>query len=115
MSRPRKRLTVVTKSNAQRHGMVFWDAVCRDVVADFPALNVDFKLVDAMAALMVTQPEAIPTVVAINLHAAILPDLASALTGSTGNGATANTTPARHTPSIFDPIHRPPLPHLGQG
>src|SRR3546814_1456938 len=51
MSRPRKRLTVVTKSNAQRHGMVFWDAVCRDVLADFPALNVAFKLVDAMAAL----------------------------------------------------------------
>src|SRR3546814_4323098 len=78
MSRPRKRLTVVTKSNAQRHGMVFWDAVCRDVLADFPALNVDFKLVDAMAALMVTKPEAIDTVVATNLHADILSDLASA-------------------------------------
>src|SRR3546814_15126456 len=95
MSRPRKRLTVVTKSNAQRHGMVFWDAVCRDVLADFPALKVEYKLVDAMAALMVTKPEAIDTVVATNLHADTLYDLASARTGSTGNGATAHITPAR--------------------
>src|SRR3546814_18906757 len=98
MSRPRKRLTVVTKSNAQRHGMVFWDAVCRDVLADFPALNVDFKLVDAMAALLVTKPEAIDTVVATHLHAAILSDLSSAMTGRLGNGATATTNPAGHPP-----------------
>src|SRR3546814_18658701 len=93
MSRPRKRLTVVTKSNAQRHGMVFWDAVCRDVLADFPALNVDFKLVDAMADLMVTKPEAIDTVVATHLKAAILSDLASALTRSPGTRANPKTTP----------------------
>src|SRR3546814_16929788 len=60
MSRPRKRLTVVTKSNAQRHGMVFWDAVCRDVLVDYPGLDVDFKLAAPMAAPMVTQPAAIP-------------------------------------------------------
>src|SRR3546814_4442376 len=105
MGRPRKRLTVGTKSNAQRHGMGFWDAVCRDVLADYPGLDVDFKLVDAMAALMVTKPAAIDTVVATNLHADILSDLASALTGSLGNGATANINPADDVPSMFEPIH----------
>src|SRR3546814_20918405 len=85
--------------------MVFWDAVCRDVLADFPALNVDFKLVDAMAALMATKPEAIDTVVATNLHADILSDLASALTGRLGHGAPAHINPAGDTPSMFEPIH----------
>ena len=115
MSRPRKRLTVVTKSNAQRHGMVFWDKVCREVLADFPALDVDFKLVDAMAALMVTKPEAIDTVVATNLHADILSDLASALTGSLGNGATANINPAAEVPSMFEPIHGSAFDIMGKG
>jgi len=115
MSRPRKRLTVVTKSNAQRHGMVFWDAVCRDVLADFPDLDVDFKLVDAMAALMVTRPEVIDTVVATNLHADVLSDLASALTGSLGNGATSNINPSGDVPSMFEPIHGSAFDLVGKG
>ena len=104
MSRPRKRLTVVTKSNAQRHGMVLWDEVCQRVLAEFPELEVDWKLVDAMAALMVTKPGAFDTILATNLHADILSDLASALTGSLGNGATANVNPVGETPSMFEPI-----------
>lgn len=115
MSRPRKRLTVVTKSNAQRHGMVFWDKICREVLADFPQLDVDFKLVDAMAALMVTRPEVLDTVVATNLHADILSDLASALTGSLGNGATANINPAKEVPSMFEPIHGSAFDLVGKG
>ena len=115
MSRPRKRLTVVTKSNAQRHGMVFWDAVCREVLADFPELDVDFKLVDAMSALMVTHPGDIDTVVATNLHADVLSDLASALTGSLGNGATANINPEAAIPSMFEPIHGSAFDITGKG
>ncbi len=115
MSRPRRRLTVVTKSNAQRHGMVFWDAVCREVLADFPELTVDFKLVDAMAALMVTKPAEIDTIVATNLHADILSDLASALTGSLGNGATANINPSSDIPSMFEPIHGSAFDLVGKG
>ncbi|NNU80161.1 tartrate dehydrogenase [Halovulum dunhuangense] len=115
MSRPRKRLTVVTKSNAQRHGLVFWDAVCREVLADFPELDVDFKLVDAMAALMVTRPAAFDTILATNLHADILSDLASALTGSLGNGATANINPAPGIPSMFEPIHGSAFDLIGKG
>jgi tartrate dehydrogenase/decarboxylase/D-malate dehydrogenase len=115
MARPRRRLTVVTKSNAQRHGMVFWDAVCREVLAGFPELDVDFKLVDAMAALMVTRPGDIDTVVATNLHADILSDLASALTGSLGNGATANINPTGAAPSMFEPIHGSAFDLVGKG
>lgn len=115
MTRPRKKLTIVTKSNAQRHGLVFWDAVCREIAAGFPELDVDFKLVDAMAALMVTRPEAFDTILATNLHADILSDLASALTGSLGNGATANINPDPSVPSMFEPIHGSAFDLIGKG
>lgn len=115
MNRPRRRLTVVTKSNAQRHGMVFWDAICREVLVEFPVLNVDFKLVDAMSALMVTRPGDFDTIVATNLHADILSDLASALTGSLGNGATANINPSTDIPSMFEPIHGSAFDLIGKG
>jgi len=115
MARPRKRLTIVTKSNAQRHGMVLWDQVCKEVLADFPELDVDWKLVDAMAALMVTKPGAFDTILATNLHADILSDLASALTGSLGNGATGNIDPSGHAPSMFEPIHGSAFDIMGKG
>jgi len=115
MSRPRKRLTIVTKSNAQRHGMVFWDTVCREVVKDYPALDIDWKLVDAMTTEMVLRPERIDTVLATNLHADILSDLASALAGSLGIGATANLNPERAAPSMFEPIHGSAFDLIGKG
>lgn len=115
MARPRKRLTVVTKSNAQRHGMVLWDEVCRDVLKEFPELDVDWKLVDAMAAMMVTRPGNFDTILATNLHADILSDLASALTGSLGNGATGNVDPSGKSPSMFEPIHGSAFDIMGEG
>jgi tartrate dehydrogenase/decarboxylase/D-malate dehydrogenase len=115
MSRPRRRLTVVTKSNAQRHGLVMWDEVCAEVTARFPGLQVDRMLVDAMTARMVTKPETIDTVVATNLHADILSDLASALAGSLGIGATANIDPERRRPSMFEPIHGSAFDITGKG
>ena len=115
ISRPRKRLTIVTKSNAQRHGMVFWDAVCREVVKDYPALDIDWKLVDAMTTEMVLRPDLIDTVLATNLHADILSDLASALAGSLGIGATANVDPSRQHPSMFEPIHGSAFDITGKG
>src|SRR6267154_1972666 len=85
-SRPRKHLTVVTKSNAQRHGMVFWDEIAALVGKDYADVTVDKELVDAMTTRMVLKPESIDTVVATNLHADILSDLAAALAGSIGIG-----------------------------
>ena len=78
-SRPRQRLTVVTKSNAQRHAMVMWDEIAAEVAQDFPDVHCDKELVDAMTARMVNRPASIDTVVATNLHADILSDLAAAL------------------------------------
>jgi tartrate dehydrogenase/decarboxylase/D-malate dehydrogenase len=114
-SRPRKFLTVVTKSNAQRHGMVFWDEVAASVALDFPEVTWDKELVDAMAARMVRKPASIDTVVATNLHADILSDLAGALAGSLGVAPTANLDPERRAPSMFEPIHGSAFDITGMG
>jgi tartrate dehydrogenase/decarboxylase/D-malate dehydrogenase len=115
MTRPRRKLTVVTKSNAQRHGLVLWDEVVAGVVADYPELTVDKMLVDAMAARMVVKPGSVDTVLATNLHADILSDLASACAGSLGIGATANLDPSRKNPSMFEPIHGSAFDIVGKG
>ncbi len=81
-SRPRKHLTVITKSNAQRHGMVMWDEIANIVAKDFPDVTWNKELVDAATARMVNRPEALDTIVATNLHADVLSDLAAALAGS---------------------------------
>ena len=104
-SRPRKLLTVVTKSNAQRHAMVMWDEIAAAVARDFPDVAWDKMLVDAMTMRMTTKPETLDTIVATNLHADILSDLAAALAGSLGIAPTANLNPERTFPSMFEPIH----------
>jgi tartrate dehydrogenase/decarboxylase/D-malate dehydrogenase len=104
-SRPRKLLTVVTKSNAQRHGMVLWDEIAAEVAAEFADVTWDKMLVDAMTMRMTLRPQTLDTIVATNLHADILSDLAAALAGSLGIAPTANLNPERKTPSMFEPIH----------
>ncbi len=113
--RPRKRLTVVTKSNAQRHGMVFWDEIAALVAADYPDVAWDKELVDAMTTRMVRRPGSIDTVVATNLHADILSDLAAALAGSLGIAPTGNVDPERRYPSMFEPIHGSAFDITGKG
>jgi tartrate dehydrogenase/decarboxylase / D-malate dehydrogenase len=115
LSRPRRKLTIVTKSNAQRHGMVFWDDICRQTIRDYPDLSIDWMLVDAMTTRMVLKPGSLDTVLATNLHADILSDLASALAGSLGIGSTANLNPARNAPSMFEPIHGSAFDLIGKG
>jgi tartrate dehydrogenase/decarboxylase/D-malate dehydrogenase len=114
-SRPRKQLTVVTKSNAQRHAMVMWDEVANHVATDFPDVRWDKELVDAMTARMVNRPASIDTVVATNLHADILSDLAAALAGSLGIAPTGNIDPERRYPSMFEPIHGSAFDIMGKG
>ncbi len=114
-SRPRKRLTVVTKSNAQRHGMVLWDEIAAEVAAEFPDVATDKMLVDAMTMRMVLKPETLDTIVATNLHADILSDLAAALAGSLGIAPTANLNPERKFPSMFEPIHGSAFDIVGKG
>jgi tartrate dehydrogenase/decarboxylase/D-malate dehydrogenase len=113
--RPRRLLTVVTKSNAQKHGMVFWDEIAAEVARDFPTVTWEKELVDAMAARMVRRPASIDTVVATNLHADILSDLAGAVAGSLGVAPTANLDPSRRFPSMFEPIHGSAFDIAGKG
>jgi len=114
-SRPRKLLTVVTKSNAQRHAMVMWDEIAAEVAKEFPDVTWDKMLVDAMTMRMVMKPQTLDTIVATNLHADILSDLAAALAGSLGIAPTANINPERETPSMFEPIHGSAFDITGKG
>ena len=113
--RPRRHLTLVTKSNAQRHGMVLWDEIFYAVAKDFPDVKTDRVLVDAMTTRMVLNPAAIDSVVASNLHADILSDLAAALSGSLGIAPTANLNPERKFPSMIEPIHGSAFDITGKG
>lgn len=114
-SRPRKLLTVVTKSNAQRHGMVLWDEIAEEVSRKYPDVTWDKMLVDAMTVRMVVKPASLDTIVATNLHADVLSDLAAALSGSMGVAPTANLNPERRFPSMFEPIHGSAFDITGMG
>jgi tartrate dehydrogenase/decarboxylase/D-malate dehydrogenase len=114
-SRPRRRVTSVTKSNAQQYGMVLWDEVFRRVAAGYPDVEADSCLVDAMAARFVLRPETLSVVVASNLFGDILSDLGSALAGSLGLAASANLNPERRHPSMFEPVHGSAPDIAGQG
>ena len=114
-SRPRKILTLVTKSNAQRHGMVMWDEIFSEISQDYRDVTTDKMLVDAMTTRMVLDPKSIDTVVATNLHADILTDLAASLSGSMGIAPTGNLDPDKRHPSMFEPIHGSAFDIMGKG
>jgi len=114
-SRPRKLLTVITKSNAQRHAMVMWDEIAVEIAREFPDVTWDKELVDAATARMVNRPASLDTIVATNLHADILSDLAAALAGSLGIAPTGNIDPERRYPSMFEPIHGSAFDIMGTG
>ena len=101
----KKHLTLITKSNAQKHGMKLWDESFYEMSKHYPDVKVNKLLVDAATAIMVSKPQTLDVIVATNLHADILSDLASALTGSLGIGATANINTNKNIPSMFEPIH----------
>ena len=114
-TRPRKQLTVVTKSNAQRHGMVMWDQIFEEIKGDYTDVATDKMLVDAMTTRMVLKPETLDVIVATNLHGDVLSDLAAALSGSLGIAPTANLNPGRDAPSMFEPIHGAAFDITGKG
>ncbi len=114
-ARPRKLLTVITKSNAQRHAMVMWDEIALQISKEFPDVKWDKELVDAATARMVNKPATLDTIVATNLHADILSDLAAALAGSLGIAPTGNIDPERRYPSMFEPIHGSAFDIMGKG
>jgi tartrate dehydrogenase/decarboxylase/D-malate dehydrogenase len=95
--------------------MVLWDEVFRRVSAEFPDVETEQWLVDAMAARFVLRPDTLEVVVASNLFADILSDLGSALAGSLGIAASANLDPERRYPSMFEPVHGSAPDIAGQG
>ncbi|WP_028279234.1 tartrate dehydrogenase [Arthrobacter sp. H5] len=114
-TRERAKLSSVTKSNAQQYGMVLWDDVFKRVAKDYPDIETESVLVDAMAAKFVLKPEELSVVVASNLNADILSDLGSALAGSLGLASSANYNPERRFPSMFEPVHGSAPDIAGQG
>jgi len=111
----RRKVTSVTKSNAMQHNMVFWDEVFATVARDYPEIASEQVHVDAMAARMVRNPETLDVVVASNLFADILTDLAGALQGSLGIPPSANPHPDKKVPGFFEPAHGSAPDISGQG
>ena len=101
----KKRVTSITKSNAQGFSMVLWDRTFQEVAAQFPDIATESLLVDAAAMNFVRRPESFDVVVGSNLFADILSDLAAAIIGSMGLAASANLDPQRRFPSMFEPVH----------
>lgn len=111
----RGKLASVTKSNAQKYSMVFWDEVTDQLAAEYPDVEVSRYHVDAIAARFVMAPETLDVVVASNLFGDILTDLGAAIQGGLGFAASANINPDRSAPSMFEPVHgsAPDIAHLG--
>ena len=101
----RNKISSVTKSNAQRYGFVLWDEIFQVVSAEYPPVETERVLVDAMAARFVLNPESLDVVVASNLHGDILTDLGGAIIGSLGMAPSGNINPERDYPSMFEPVH----------
>lgn len=111
----RSRLTMITKSNAQKFSFVMWDEILEEMRADYPDVETDKQHVDAAAMNFVRRPEHFDVVVASNLFGDILSDLSGAITGSLGLNPSANLNPDRHFPSLFEPVHGSAPDIAGQG
>ena len=114
-TRPRRKVTNVTKSNAQQYSMVLWDEIFAEVAARYPDIATERWLVDAMTTRFILRPETCDVVVASNLFADILSDLTGAITGSLGLAPSANINPERRFPSMFEPVHGSAPDIFGQG
>jgi tartrate dehydrogenase/decarboxylase/D-malate dehydrogenase len=101
----KRRVTSVTKSNAQGYGLVLWDRVFEEVAAEYPDIETESLLVDAAAMNFIRRPESFDVVVASNLFGDILSDISAIIIGSIGLAASANLDPTRRSPSMFEPVH----------
>jgi tartrate dehydrogenase/decarboxylase/D-malate dehydrogenase len=101
----KKRVTSITKSNAQGYSMVLWDATFRDVASQYPDVETESLLVDAAAMNFIRRPESFDVVVGSNLFCDILSDISAIIIGSMGLAASANLDPQRRFPSMFEPVH----------
>jgi tartrate dehydrogenase/decarboxylase/D-malate dehydrogenase len=101
----KKRVTSITKSNAQGYSMTLWDRTFQEVAAGFPEVEIESLLVDAAAMNFIRRPDSFDVVVASNLFGDILSDISAIIIGSMGLAASANLDPQRRYPSMFEPVH----------
>jgi tartrate dehydrogenase/decarboxylase/D-malate dehydrogenase len=111
----RRRLTMITKSNALPFGFTLWEEVLNQVRAEFPDVEADRQHVDAAAMNFVRRPESFDVVVSSNLFGDILSDLAGAIVGGLGLLPSANLNPERRFPSMFEPVHGSAPDIVGKG
>jgi tartrate dehydrogenase/decarboxylase/D-malate dehydrogenase len=111
----RKKLINATKSNAQQHSLTFWDEIFAEVGKQFPDVQTERVLIDALAARFVLRPESLDVVVASNLFGDILTDLGGAICGSLGVAPSGNINPERAYPSMFEPVHGSAPDIFGKG
>jgi len=111
----RKRLTMITKSNALPYGFVLWEEVLERVRSDYPDVETDRQHADAAAMNFVRRPEFFDVVVSSNLFGDILSDLGGAIVGGLGLLPSANLNPERTFPSMFEPVHGSAPDIVGQG
>jgi len=104
-SRPRRHLTVATKSNGIAISMPWWDGRADAIGSGYPQVTVDKQHIDILCARFVLQPGRFDVVVASNLFGDILSDLGPATTGTIGLAPSANLNPDRTFPSLFEPVH----------
>jgi tartrate dehydrogenase/decarboxylase/D-malate dehydrogenase len=101
----RHKLTMITKSNAQRYAYVLWDRVLSEVAPEFPDVETDKLHIDAATLELVRRPHTFDVIVGSNLFGDILSDLTGGVTGSLGLNPSANLNPERTFPSLFEPVH----------
>jgi tartrate dehydrogenase/decarboxylase/D-malate dehydrogenase len=101
----RKKLTMATKSNAQRYAYVLWDEVLEELAPQYPDVVSERQHCDALIMNFVRWPERFDVVVASNLFGDLLTDLGGVLGGGLGLAPSTNTNPERRFPSMFEPVH----------
>src|SRR6202158_3306881 len=111
----KRRVTSITKSNAQGFGMVLWDRVFQEVAAGYCDIETESLLVDAAAMNFIRRPHSFDVVVASNLFGDILSDVSAMITGSIGLAPSANLDPTRRYPSMFEPVHGSAPDIVGKG
>ncbi len=105
MARPRKKLTLVHKTNVLTFAGDLWQRTVDSLAKEYPEVSVDYQHVDAASMFFVTQPERFDVIVTDNLFGDILTDLGAAVAGGIGLAASGNINPARTYPSMFEPVH----------
>ena len=101
----RRKLTMATKSNAQRHAFLLWEEILADLQKEFADVAVDHQHIDALCMNFVRRPQVFDVIVASNLFGDILTDLSGAITGGLGLNPSANLNPERKAPSLFEAVH----------